>query len=334
MLIQSILQKNSQQKIYHQYVYDKKFIIIYFSVFKSIIFYYQKKIHKMANEEEKYDGIFMTSLQQLKTIDNFFDAVYGFLRRRTDFFVNQQEAERVITESCKKNFEQFQKDSKEKERKEQLKKEKEEQRKKEREAEQQKRDEEQFGKKDVQAPPAEKIQEEKQEVPQEIVQKLEQKEGEKKEDDEKAPIGNGGKTDKYIWTQTLTEVQVYVPIPFKITKKELTVKIESSSLHIQIKGEAPLVSGQLYEKIQSDESVWTITDGEIQDYKGKYIHIEIIKQESSITLVGFNYQRQIFNFYSFFYLKKVILKLIPKRSAQNHQKFLIQMERLREQSKK
>jgi hypothetical protein len=29
---------------------------------------------------------------------------------------------------------------------------------------------------------------------------------EKKEDDEKAPLGNGGRTDKYIWTQTLEEV--------------------------------------------------------------------------------------------------------------------------------
>lgn len=31
-------------------------------------------------------------------------------------------------------------------------------------------------------------------------------EGAEKKDDEKAPIGNGGRTDNYIWTQTLEEV--------------------------------------------------------------------------------------------------------------------------------
>lgn len=42
----------------------------------------------------------------------------------------------------------------------------------------------------------------------------EKKEGEKKDDDnEKPPLGNGGRTDRYIWTQVLEEVNVYVPIP-------------------------------------------------------------------------------------------------------------------------
>lgn len=31
-------------------------------------------------EDNKYDGLFMTAMQQIKDIDGFFDAVFGFLR--------------------------------------------------------------------------------------------------------------------------------------------------------------------------------------------------------------------------------------------------------------
>lgn len=38
------------------------------------------------SEEERFDGILMSIVQQSAGIDGFFDAVFGFLRRRTDFF--------------------------------------------------------------------------------------------------------------------------------------------------------------------------------------------------------------------------------------------------------
>lgn len=45
------------------------------------------------SEDTKFDGILMTMLQQKGNIDAFFDGVYGFLRRNTDFFANQKKAE-------------------------------------------------------------------------------------------------------------------------------------------------------------------------------------------------------------------------------------------------
>lgn len=45
------------------------------------------------SEDSKFDGILMTMLQQKGNIDGFFDGVYGFLRRNTDFFANQKKAE-------------------------------------------------------------------------------------------------------------------------------------------------------------------------------------------------------------------------------------------------
>ena len=49
----------------------------------------------------------MTMLQQKGNIDGFFDGVYGFLRRNTDFFANQKKAEEIIVTNCKINFEKF-----------------------------------------------------------------------------------------------------------------------------------------------------------------------------------------------------------------------------------
>jgi hypothetical protein len=58
-------------------------------------------------EDTKFDGILMTMLQQKGNIDAFFDGVYGFLRRNTDFFANQKKAEEIIVNNCKINFEKY-----------------------------------------------------------------------------------------------------------------------------------------------------------------------------------------------------------------------------------
>jgi len=43
----------------------------------------------MSEEEDKrWDGIFMNVIQQKGKIDGFFDVMFSFLRRNTDFFTN------------------------------------------------------------------------------------------------------------------------------------------------------------------------------------------------------------------------------------------------------
>ena len=44
------------------------------------------------SEDNKFDGILMTMIQQKGTIEGFFDGMFGFLRRNTDFFANQKKA--------------------------------------------------------------------------------------------------------------------------------------------------------------------------------------------------------------------------------------------------
>lgn len=56
------------------------------------------------SEDTKFDGVMMSLLQQKGNIDLFFDSVFGFLRRNTDFFANQKKAEEIIVNSCRNNF--------------------------------------------------------------------------------------------------------------------------------------------------------------------------------------------------------------------------------------
>ena len=44
------------------------------------------------SDDTRFDGILMTIIQQKGNIDGFFDTVFGFLRRSTDFFANQKKA--------------------------------------------------------------------------------------------------------------------------------------------------------------------------------------------------------------------------------------------------
>ncbi len=48
--------------------------------------------------------------------------------------------------------------------------------------------------------------------------------------------GNGSKTDRYSWTQTLGEVEIRIPIPSEIKSKQLNVDIKSKHITIGVKG--------------------------------------------------------------------------------------------------
>ena len=41
----------------------------------------------------------------------------------------------------------------------------------------------------------------------------------KEEDDEKPPVGNGGQTDRYVWTQTLEELIMRIPVDSDVKGK-------------------------------------------------------------------------------------------------------------------
>ena len=74
---------------------------------------------------------------------------------------------------------------------------------------------------------------------------------------------NGGTTDTFRWTQTLSDVTVELVLPYTVkTKKDLTVVITSSSLRVAI-AEVTLLSGILSEKIDASDSTWMLEEGRV-----------------------------------------------------------------------
>jgi hypothetical protein len=79
------------------------------------------------------------------------------------------------------------------------------------------------------------------------------------------PVGNGGRTKRYTWTQTLEECTVLVGIPTHRRAKDLQVHMRPTSVSVQTKNpEAQPITflhGTLTERIVPAESTWTLEGG-------------------------------------------------------------------------
>lgn len=82
------------------------------------------------------------------------------------------------------------------------------------------------------------------------------------------PVGNGGSTKRYKWTQTTEECSVLIGIPSELHAKDLSVTIKALSVVVRTKKPLPgesevhtFLEGDLYDKITPDESTWTLEGG-------------------------------------------------------------------------
>jgi|TARA_B110000090_G_scaffold205579_1_gene253519 hypothetical protein len=82
------------------------------------------------------------------------------------------------------------------------------------------------------------------------------------EDEDQGPalVGNGGTNDSYRWTQTLKELNVYIPVRAGLRSKHLTVSYTRSKLKIGVKGEDLIIDGTMFNVIRCDDCTWTIED--------------------------------------------------------------------------
>ena len=62
----------------------------------------------------------------------------------------------------------------------------------------------------------------------------------------------------YSWTQELGEVDVTVPVPKGTRGKQLNVVIQKKKLVVGLKGEEPILSGELCKEIKVEDSTWTL----------------------------------------------------------------------------
>ncbi|KAK7377361.1 hypothetical protein VNO80_02784 [Phaseolus coccineus] len=87
---------------------------------------------------------------------------------------------------------------------------------------------------------------------------------EKKKGQESASIvpnsGNGLDLEKYSWAQTLEEVNVSVPVPTGTKSRFAICDIKKNHLKVGLKGQPPIIDGELYESIKPDDCYWSIED--------------------------------------------------------------------------
>ncbi|KAK7410712.1 hypothetical protein VNO78_01719 [Psophocarpus tetragonolobus] len=72
--------------------------------------------------------------------------------------------------------------------------------------------------------------------------------------------GNGLDLEKYFWTQTLQEVSVNVPVPNGTKSRFVICEIKKNHLKVGLKGQPPIIEGELYKPVKPDDCYWSIED--------------------------------------------------------------------------
>ncbi|CAK4086813.1 unnamed protein product [Aphanomyces euteiches] len=212
--------------------------------------------------DDRFDGLLMQMAQQQQGIEPMLSSVFGFLRRKTDFFsgATQETIEQMVLNVLRKESaiaerERYdRKVQEEKEKKKRL-----EAKRKKEEAEAQSRFEEIT---DDEVPATKPTPATNVVVPPKT-QKVDNpaNDDNDEENDGTPPLeGNGGKTDVYVWTQTLQEAQVTIPVPQGTVSKQVVVDLRSKTLKVGLKNQPLLIDGELHKKIKVEDSFWTLED--------------------------------------------------------------------------
>jgi chemotaxis protein histidine kinase CheA len=234
---------------------------------------------------EKFDGMLLSMAQQCDGgIQELLNIIFSFLARKTDFYFGggKDAAEKLILEMFRAN----EKKALDRAAKEKKEKEEDERRKKERQAKREAEEREEQQKMDAEPKIKELTDEEAEKLQKEIDEKKETKETEEvkegdkeekkketktktkeeEEEDEKekdnlAPnSGKGADLPNYKWTQTLSEVEIRIPLPVAVKAKDVVVTFKKKSLAAGIKGSPLIINGETPKEIKVDESTWCLED--------------------------------------------------------------------------
>ncbi|KAF3669213.1 Nuclear migration protein nudC [Capsicum annuum] len=84
------------------------------------------------------------------------------------------------------------------------------------------------------------------------------------EEDKKGPlapnIGNGLDLDNYSWGQSIQEVNVTIPVPHGTKSKFIVCDIKKNHLTVGLKGQPPIIDGELYQPVKVDDCFWSLED--------------------------------------------------------------------------
>jgi hypothetical protein len=231
------------------------------------------------SERERFDGMLLTVAQQCGSIENILDTYMDFLLRKTDFFTGATEEDaprKLVLASFEKHWKMASKQREEAKARSAAA----DSERAKRRAEQEKKDKVEWAKKqeaakakeeakimEVTDEEAEKIKNEKvvaKDTADETTKATGETELETKEDEDDGkppPEGNGGSTERYTWTQTLTNLEVFVTVPPGTRAKQITCDIGVEKIKCGIKGQELILDGKMHGKVKPDDSMWTLLDG-------------------------------------------------------------------------
>lgn len=229
--------------------------------------------------DERFDSMLLAIAQQQQGIDGILDTFFSFLNRKTDFFTQPDMARRSVQQAMSR----YLAEAEEKQRKA---------KEAQAAAQQQQQSARTSSRVEVleseeevnavaAAQAAEEAAQRKQELERaqrEVAEAKAKKEAAGNEAETGAteafadtgdpPRGlpptaaNGFAYEKYIFSQSLQEAEVRVPLPaVNVKGKQVSIVITSSHLTVGMKGQPPIVDGDLYSKVRAEECMWTIEDG-------------------------------------------------------------------------
>lgn len=243
------------------------------------------------SHSERFDGMLLAIAQQCEGgIAELLDVFFGFLERKTDFFigVGKANAEKMVLSK----FKEHQKKVEEKKEKEKKEAEALKAAKAQKEAQQ----ETEAKIQEVTEEEAERIkraEQERKEKEQKEAEAKNTKKDEKSENGETAKgdgsedededakgklkpnSGNGADLENYRWTQTLQEVEAWIPlnVSFKVKGRDVIVDIQQSHLKVGLRGHPPIIDGDLPKKVKIEECSWVL-----QDQKNVVITLEKVNK--------------------------------------------------------
>uniref|UniRef100_A0A0E0L9N4 CS domain-containing protein n=1 Tax=Oryza punctata TaxID=4537 RepID=A0A0E0L9N4_ORYPU len=77
----------------------------------------------------------------------------------------------------------------------------------------------------------------------------------------KPNAGNGLDLEKYSWIQQLPEVTITVPVPQGTKSRFVVCDIKKDHLKVGLKGQPPIIDGELFKPVKVDDCFWSIEDG-------------------------------------------------------------------------
>jgi len=221
---------------------------------------------------EKFDGVLLSIAQECEGgVQEMLDVIFSFLARKTDFYTGGDDgaAEKLVMEKYRKHGKAAWDEVKAKKaRNEEI-----DRKRRERKEKEEREEKEQGQIVEVTEEEAKKIEAEekaKKSPTPEPAKKTEENGAEKKDDDEeedeadkgkmKPNDRNGADLEKYSWGQTLQELELRVPLGGAFKSKDLVVNIEKKHLKVGVKGQTPIIDGDLPKEVKLEESTWVLED--------------------------------------------------------------------------